>query len=115
MSYVLMIDPSNPLPSYDTNVYSVKSKFCHGLELVDDKIYFMDEYFKIHILQRQNLGIRLEKVGEMFMKESEARTLGLQTELSTDFAHDNVIGRYWVMDHNSLRFTHSNTHRRDWK
>ena len=77
MTYILMINPSDPQPSNDKNVYSVKSKYCHGMEFVDDKIYFMDENFKVHILKRENLKLRLSKVGEMQMLESEARTLTL--------------------------------------
>ena len=64
----MMIDPANPLESYDTICYNIKSKFIHGMEFVGKYIYFIDDNFKVHILERENLQTRFNKIGELYLK-----------------------------------------------
>lgn len=72
MTHILMIDPMNPQPSNDISVYSYKSRFCHGLEFVEDLLYFMDDNCKVHILKMDHPRQTFNKIGERMMIESEA-------------------------------------------
>ena len=107
-----MIDPMDPLESNDKNCFSIKSKFCHGLGLSQGKIYFMDDNMKIHILEREFLGARVNSVGERFISEQEAKTMFVQTEKSNDFKCDVVIGSIYILDYNATIYTFTKKH---WK